>query len=249
MNSVIIIPARLQSTRLPRKLLLNETGRPLIQHTYESARQAKRPSRWIVAADDEEIKAAVESFGGECAMTDPALPSGTDRVAVVANAIPDADVVVNVQGDEPEIRGEAIDLLIGLLETNPETPMATLATPIRNRELLDDPARVKVVCDQHGRAMYFSRSTIPFARTWSDEWLSAEPPVFLLHIGMYAYRRDFLLQLTSLPQTPCEKLESLEQLRVLENGFAIQVGIVDEPTQGIDTPRDYQSFVNRWRNC
>lgn len=248
MNSVIIIPARLQSTRLPRKLLLAETGRPLIQHTYEATRTATKPSRWIVAADDPEIEAAVQSFGGECFMTDPALPSGTDRVAAVAQSLSDVDVIVNVQGDEPEIRGEAIDLLIDLLENDPEVPMATLATPIRSREILEDPARVKVVCDLAGRAMYFSRATVPFARSGFDSGLSCDPAPFLLHIGMYAYRRDFLLRLTSLPQTPCEKLESLEQLRVLEHGYPIRVGLVDEPTRGIDTPRDYESFVKRWRN-
>ncbi len=143
--SYIIIPARLHSTRLPRKLLLRETGKSLIQHTYEAARRAKRPRGVCVAADSEEIAAEVRSFGGQVCMTDPACASGTDRVAEVARQLGEAEIVVNVQGDEPELSGEAIDLLIELLESNPSADMATLATPIRSREKLNDPACVKVV--------------------------------------------------------------------------------------------------------
>jgi 3-deoxy-manno-octulosonate cytidylyltransferase (CMP-KDO synthetase) len=166
-------------------------------------------------------------------------------VAEVARELADVDILVNVQGDEPELAGQSIDLVIDLLEQNPDMVMSTLATPIRSRQVLYDPSCVKVVFDARGRALYFSRSPIPHAREWSDSLLEADPPRFHLHVGLYAYRRDFLLRLAGLPRTPLEKLESLEQLRVLEHGFQIAVGVVDEATIGIDTPEDYRAFVNR----
>jgi 3-deoxy-manno-octulosonate cytidylyltransferase (CMP-KDO synthetase) len=180
-------------------------------------------------------------------MTDPAAASGTDRVAEVARDMPDADIVVNLQGDEPEVAAMSIDLVIGLLEEHPEAVMATLATPIRERARLDDPACVKVVFDTGGRALYFSRSPIPYPRNWDDRLLHSEPASFHQHIGMYAYRRDFLLRFAQMPTGNLENLESLEQLRVLEAGFEILVGVVDEPTIGIDTPADYEAFVRRMR--
>ncbi|MGD9722287.1 MAG: 3-deoxy-manno-octulosonate cytidylyltransferase [Pirellulales bacterium] len=246
-NSYVVIPARLASTRLPRKLLLAETGKPLVQHTYEAALAAGKPAGVCVAADHEEIATAVRTFGGEVRMTSPDCASGTDRVAEVARHMTDVDIVVNVQGDEPELPGASIDRVVELLEADPSAVMATLATPIRTRERLEDPAAVKVVFDARGRALYFSRSPIPHAREWRDELLTADPPHFYLHIGLYAYRRDFLLQLASLPRTPLEKLESLEQLRVLEHGHSIAVGVVHDPTVGIDTPDDYRAFVARAR--
>jgi len=245
MTSFIVIPARLASTRLPRKLLLDETGKPLIQHTYESASRASKPAGLCVAADHEEIAAAVRQFGGHVRLTDPNAPSGTDRVAEVAQHLPEADIIVNVQGDEPELSGRSIDLVIELLEDDPEAAMATLSTPIRRREQLEDPACVKVVTDRRGHALYFSRSVIPHARNWNDTLLTAQPAHFFQHVGLYAYRRDFLLELCELPPCPLEKLESLEQLRVLHAGYAIVVGVVDEPTFGIDTPADYRAFVKR----
>jgi 3-deoxy-manno-octulosonate cytidylyltransferase (CMP-KDO synthetase) len=263
--SYMVIPARLASTRLPRKLLLSETGKPLIQHTHEAAQRAQRPSGLCVAADHEEIAAAVRSFGGEVRMTSPDCASGTDRVAEIARQMPGVDIFVNVQGDEPELRGAVIDRVVELLELNPDAVMSTLATPIRSRLQLDDPACVKVVFaalqpqpkavssphsiagDRGGRALYFSRSPIPHARQWDDRLLDAQPATFFQHIGLYAYRRDFLLRLASLPRTPLEKLESLEQLRVLEQGHSIIVGVVDERTVGIDTPEDYRAFVARTR--
>lgn len=245
MTSYIIIPARLASTRLPRKLLLRETGKTVLQHTYESARQARRPTGVCVAADHIEIANEVRAFGGEVHLTSPDHPSGTDRVAEAARLLPRAEIVVNVQGDEPELAGATIDRVIELLERDPEAVMATLATPIRRREQLLDPACVKVVCDARGRALYFSRSPIPHAREWDDANFTATPPVYLQHIGLYAYRRDFLLELTTWPPSRLEKLEKLEQLRVLEAGRAIQVGIIDSPTRGIDTPADYRAFVER----
>ena len=243
MTSTIIIPARLASTRLPRKLLLCETGKPLVQHTYEAARRATRPAGICVATDHEEIYRAVRAFGGQAEMTDPDAASGTDRVAEVARRMTDIDIIVNVQGDEPEIAGRSIDLAITLLEENPQAVMLTLATPIRSRGQLEDPACVKVVFDGQGRALYFSRSPIPRARQWDDALLAADPPHFYQHVGLYAYRREFLLQLAAMPPSPLERIEKLEQLRVLEAGHSILVGVVDEPTFGIDTPEDYRAFV------
>jgi 3-deoxy-manno-octulosonate cytidylyltransferase (CMP-KDO synthetase) len=244
-TSYVVIPARLASTRLARKLLLSDTGKPLVQHTYEAALRAARPLGVCVAADHEEIAAAVRAFGGEVRMTSPACASGTDRVAEVARHLADADILVNVQGDEPELPGRSIDRVIELLEEDPTAVMATLATPIRDRRRLEDPSCVKVVFDSRGRALYFSRSPIPHAREWRESLLSADPPHFYLHVGLYAYRRDFLLRLAALPRTPLEKLENLEQLRVLEHGHSIAVGVVDEPTVGIDTLEDYRAFVAR----
>ncbi len=180
-------------------------------------------------------------------MTDPAAPSGTDRVAEVARRMTGVNIVVNVQGDEPEIAGTSIDLAIGLLESNPSAVMSTLATPIRNRCQLEDPACVKVVFDAAGRAMYFSRSVIPHPRQWDDALLSSHPPTFYQHVGLYAYRRDFLLQLASMPPCRLELIERLEQLRVLDSGQSILVGVIDEPTFGIDTPDDYRAFVEKQR--
>lgn len=245
----IVIPARLHSTRLPKKLLLRETGRTVIQHTYESAARAKSASRICVAADGEEIAAAVRAFGGQVMLTDPNHASGSDRVAEVARGWPDVDIIVNVQGDEPEISAEAIDQVVELLVQNPAAVMSTLSTPIRERDKLDDPSCVKVVFDGQQRALYFSRSVIPHPRTWSDDLLTAEPPHFHQHLGLYAYRRDFLLQIATLPRPAIEQLESLEQLRVLHAGHTILVGSINEPSIGIDTPSDYREFVARqqWR--
>jgi 3-deoxy-manno-octulosonate cytidylyltransferase (CMP-KDO synthetase) len=246
-TSLIVIPARLHSTRLPRKMLLRETGKSLIQHTYEAARWAVRPRGACVATDAEEILREVIAFGGEARMTSPLCRSGTDRVAEVARDMPDVQIFVNVQGDEPEISGSAIDSAVALLDQQPDAVMSTLATPIRSRRQLEDAACVKVVFDDFGRALYFSRSPIPHAREWHDALLTREPAVFHQHIGLYAYRRDFLLRLADMPRSALEEVENLEQLRVLAAGHAIVVGVVDEPTVGIDTPADYESFVRRTR--
>ena len=245
LRSYIVIPARLASTRLPRKLLLRETGKSLLQHTYEAASRATKPVGLCVAADHEEIATEVRSFGGQVFMTSPACASGTDRLAEVAPRLPEVDILVNVQGDEPELSGEAIDQVVGMLERSPHAAMATLATPIRQREKLMDPSCVKVVFDSAGKALYFSRAPIPHAREWRDELLTDEPPVFHQHIGLYAYRREFVVQLAQWPRTPLEMLENLEQLRALAHGHAILVGVVNEPTIGIDTAEDYREFVRR----
>ena len=247
LRSTIVIPARLASTRLPRKLLLRDTGKPLIQHTYEAASRSSRASGVLVAADCEEIASVVRSFGGNVELTSPECASGTDRVAEIARKMPGVDIFVNVQGDEPEISRHAIDLAVELLESDSSAVMSTLATPIRTKEKLHDPACVKVIFDHRQRAIYFSRAPIPFARTWNDSLLTDDPPHFHQHIGLYAYRRDFLLQLASLPRPSIERLESLEQLRVLHAGYPILVGTIDEPTIGIDTPDDYRAFVERAR--
>jgi 3-deoxy-manno-octulosonate cytidylyltransferase (CMP-KDO synthetase) len=253
-RSFLVIPARLASTRLPRKLLLSETGKPLLQHTYESAARATRPAGLIVAADHEEIAAAVRGFGGRVMLTSPDCASGTDRVAEVARSFSDGsmeevDIFVNVQGDEPEISAAAIDLAIDLLESDPAAVMSTLATPIRDAARLHDPACVKVVFDDRRRALYFSRAPIPFPRNWDDAWLTREPASFYQHVGLYAYRREFLLEIASLPRATIEQIENLEQLRVLAAGYSIVVGVIDEPTIGIDTPDDYRAFVARRRHA
>jgi 3-deoxy-manno-octulosonate cytidylyltransferase (CMP-KDO synthetase) len=247
LRSTIVIPARLASTRLPHKLLLRETGKPLIQHTYEAASKATRPTGVLVAADCEEIAAVVRSFGGRVELTSPECASGTDRVAEIARRLPDVDVLVNVQGDEPEISPGAIDLAVELLERNPQAVMSTLATPLREKAKLDDPSCVKVIFDQRGRAIYFSRAAIPFARNWADSLLTAEPAIYYQHIGLYAYRRSYLLELANLPRPRIEQVENLEQLRVLDAGHTLLVGVIDEPTIGIDTPEDYRAFVERFR--
>jgi 3-deoxy-manno-octulosonate cytidylyltransferase (CMP-KDO synthetase) len=244
-TSFVVIPARLESSRLPGKMLLDETGKPLIQHTYEAATRAHLPEGVCVATDHPKIFETVRSFGGQAQMTRPDWASGTDRVAEVAARLIDVDVVVNVQGDEPELPGTAIDRVIRLLEDSPGAVMSTLATPIRDRDQLEDPACVKVVFDDSGRALYFSRSPIPHARCFSDALLTSVPPTFYQHVGLYAYRRSFLLKLGALPVSPLERIEQLEQLRVLEAGERIVVGVVDEPTSGIDTERDYRAFVQR----
>lgn len=247
LQSTIVIPARLASTRLPRKLLLTETGKPLLQHTYEAASQATKPRGVIVAADCEEIAAAVHAFGGRVVLTRPDCASGTDRVAEIASGMHEVDIFVNVQGDEPEISAAAIDLAAEMLEYDATAMMSTLATPIRTRERLLDPACVKVVFNSRKQALYFSRAPIPFARTWNDALLTAEPPIFYQHIGLYAYRREFLMELSRLPQATTEQVENLEQLRVLDAGHSIAVGVIDELTIGIDTPEDYRAFVKRWK--
>lgn len=245
MKIVAVIPARFASTRLPGKPLLSDTGKPLIQHVVEAAQRARRLSRVIVATDDPRILKAVLAFGGEAVMTSADHPTGTDRVAEVAAGLADAEIIVNLQGDEPEVSGEALDLVASLLENDLDAPMATLATPIFDESVYRDPACVKVVCSRNGRALYFSRSPIPCHRD------GLPPPgaaLGHLHLGLYAYRRDFLLKLGALPPSPLETTEKLEQLRVLEAGHPIAVGFVDEPGVGIDTPEDYRRFVERWRN-
>jgi 3-deoxy-manno-octulosonate cytidylyltransferase (CMP-KDO synthetase) len=242
MKTAIVIPARYASSRLPAKPLLRETGKYLIQHVYERACESNADTV-IVATDDARIFDAVESFGGNVMMTRDDHPSGTDRVAEVAAKL-DADIIVNVQGDEPMIEPATLDMLARLLEHDRKAQMATLATPITTPELLRDPNCVKVVCDKWGGALYFSRSPIPFVRDGEPDFTKQQ---FLQHLGLYAYRRRFLLELATLPPEPLELTEKLEQLRVLALGYRIQVGVVPAAHRGVDTPADYQRFVELYR--
>jgi len=248
LRSYVVIPARYASTRLPRKMLLRETGKTLLQHTYDAACAARRPAGVIIATDHAEIAAEVERFGGDFVMTSPDCQSGTDRVAEVARKLPRADIVVNVQGDEPEMSPDNIDRVIELLEQNPSAPMATLATPLPSPEQLTNPACVKVVFDNNGRALYFSRSPIPFVRDAPAACGLAEfnnPPIFFQHLGIYAFRRETLPQIVALPPSSLEQAEKLEQLRMLQSGGTILVGVVEHCSSGIDTPADYAAFVAR----
>lgn len=242
MTASVVIPARYASTRFPAKIVASETGKPLVQHVVEQVRKCRRVRDVIVAVDDERIAAALRPFGTRSVMTDPGHLSGTDRIAEVAAALSD-DIVVNVQGDEPEIEPETIDGLIELLKTT-QSPMATAATPFPASANPADPNLVKVVLDRSDRAMYFSRLPIPFHRDPTH----GHKPAYYLHLGIYAYARPFLLKLAGWKTTPAENAEKLEQLRVLEHGEKIMVLKVERATHGVDTPEQYQAFVKRYRD-
>lgn len=230
MKVACIIPSRYASTRLPGKPLRMIAGETLVHRVYERALLAKIPDTVIVATDHESIEAEVKSFGGKVVMTSPDHPTGTDRLAEVAANLPDYDIIVNVQGDEPFIDPDVIDGLARDLMDHEDLCMATVATPLHEDEY-EDASAVKVVINQKGEALYFSRSLIPYPR--HD---FANPP--LKHVGIYAYRRDFLLAYAKMAQTPLEKTESLEQLRALEMGYKIGVIKVDTEDIGIDTEAD-----------
>lgn len=247
MRCAIVIPARFASSRLPGKPLLRETGKYLIQHVYENALTARCAAAVIVATDDERILAAVHSFGGHAVMTRSDHPSGTDRVAEVAAGL-DADLVLNVQGDEPMIAPATLDQLASALANDAAATMATLAVPIRDAATYINPNVVKVVRDDRGRALYFSRSPIPMVRDGAPDF-TADPPRFLQHLGLYAYRRNYLLELTRQPPHLLEETEKLEQLRVLGSGGIIQVGLVPHAHRGVDTPEDYAAFVDAYRTA
>lgn len=243
---VVVIPSRYASSRFPGKPLVHIAGRPMIQHVYERAQQAYLVDRVLVATDDERIAQAVRDFGGEAVMTSSTHPTGTDRIAEVATGL-DCDIVVNVQGDEPCVAPEAIDAMVQPLQDDPELLMSTLAHPLHDIAEVLTPNVNKVVVDRAGNALYFSRSPIPYHReAWpqsphelaaAGETLSV-PPGCMRHLGLYAYRRSFLLILADLPQTPLEQLEQLEQLRVLENGYRIRVVATDYDSVGVDVPAD-----------
>jgi 3-deoxy-manno-octulosonate cytidylyltransferase (CMP-KDO synthetase) len=245
MRTAIVIPARFASTRLPAKALLRETGKYLVQHVYEQARRVRGVDTVIVATDDSRIISAVESFGGRAVMTRADHPSGSDRVAEVARSL-DVDVVINVQGDEPLIDPISLELLADLLRQDPKAEMATLAMPIANEETYRNPNCVKVVCGEGGKALYFSRSPIPYVRDGQPDFPQT-PPKFLHHLGLYAYRRAALLTLSTLPAHPLEQLEKLEQLRALGHGWTIRVGVIEHGGRGVDTPADYERFVAEYR--
>ena len=250
MKVLACIPARYGSTRFAGKVLAKDTGKFLIQHTYERACLAKLPERVIIAADDERIAAAAKSFGAECILTSPEHKSGTDRIAEAVADI-DVDIVVNLQADEPEIDPENIDYVAQLLIKTKNSKlktqnccMATLAADFQNKDQIADPNIVKVITDCDGRAIYFSRAPIPYDRESSG---AGEVRQYLRHIGIYAYRKQFLLKITALPQTKLEKIEKLEQLRAIENGFPVLVGKVKHICNGIDTPEQYAEFVKRYK--
>lgn len=250
-HAVIIIPARLNSTRLPRKMLLADTGKPLVIHTWETARGSRRAATVVVATDSPEIADACARYGVPTCMTKADHPSGTDRVAEAVQLLFPNDrrpkVIVNFQGDEPELPSSAIDDLIDLLTHDTAADMATLASPIRSREQLEDPSSVKVVVDARNFALYFSRSPIPYPRRWDESLLQQTPPIFWQHVGVYAFRTECLFQFTKLRPTTLEQVESLEQLRALWHGLRIKVAFIDSHPGGIDTPEDYHRFVERWR--
>lgn len=238
MSVLGIIPARLASTRLPRKVLLDRSGKPLIQHVWEGAKACSAIDRIVVATDAEEVVAAVKRFGGEAVLTSPDCASGTDRVAEAARHYPDSEIVVNVQGDEPEMSPEPLTALVNGMKANPSAEMGTIAVPWPDEVPLSEPGFVKVVTDTQGFALYFSRSPIPFYRDAADR-------TYLKHVGLYAFRAQFLQQYASLPQTPLEKAEALEQLRALEHGHRIAVFISHYKGYEVNTPADYEAFVAR----
>jgi 3-deoxy-manno-octulosonate cytidylyltransferase (CMP-KDO synthetase) len=240
MRAVGVIPARYQSSRFPGKPLAPIAGVPMIQRVWRGARGAKSLERVIVATDDARIADACRGFGAEVALTRADHASGTDRIAEVAAGL-DCDVVVNVQGDEPLIEGFAIDAVVAALDDDPEAPIATLVHAAES-DALGDPNRVKVVLDRRGRALYFSRSAIPF-----NHQREAEPRCWQ-HVGLYAYRREFLLRFAALAPTPAERAEGLEQLRALEHGFPIRCAVIEGWTSAsVDVPADIAQVEARIR--
>lgn len=248
MNAVIIIPARYGSTRFPGKALANLGGKPVIQWVYERAKKAKGISSVIVATDSQDILTSVKAFGGEAVLTSEHHASGTDRIAEVARDII-CDIIINVQGDEPFIRPEMIEQTVELLKDE-RASISTLAKKIDSSPELIDPNVVKVAFDEEGFALYFSRSPVPYHR---DRWRGIEAIEITTgvevykHIGIYGYRREVLLDLAEMPQSRLEKIEKLEQLRALEKGLKIKVGITLYETIGIDTPEDL-ARAERWLN-
>ena len=242
MAATVVIPARYGSTRFPAKMLAAETGKPLVQHVVERVRQAKRVRNVIVATDDQRIVAALKPFGTIVTMTSPSHQSGTDRIWQVVREWP-GELVVNVQGDEPEIEPDVIDALVEHMESSEGAGdvMATAATPFPQNADPNDPNLVKVVIGLDGRAVYFSRAPIPFRR----DPTTGSHATYYLHLGIYAYRRRFLLEYAAWPPTVLEQTEKLEQLRALDHGRSIYVLKIDRATHGIDTPEQYRAFVER----
>lgn len=243
MTVTVVIPARYGAVRLPGKPLLRETGKYLVQHVWEQVVQARGVDRVLIATDDERIRAAVHEFGGEAVMTSVDCPSGTDRIAEVASKVT-SDVYINVQGDEPEIDPRNVERQIEVMGES-GVRMGTLACRFESLDEVALPGRVKVVVDRRGDALYFSRSAIPYFR---DGAAASDARTYLLHLGIYGYRRDLLAEYATWAPTPLEQAEKLEQLRALENGVRIRVGLVDQPSAGIDTAEDYRRFVERWRS-
>ena len=256
-NVIAIIPARYASVRLPGKLLLEIAGKPLILHTLGQAEKAATVLRVIVATDDEQIFNAVQKNGGEAVMTSADHRSGSDRVAEVAENLPEGSIIVNIQGDEPMISPDTIDAAVEAMSVPPATAggsdspdIVTTCEPISSFVELMNSNVVKVVTNEDGNALYFSRSPMPWPREASlrhggdmNGAIKAEPALLKLfrkHTGLYVYRREYLLEFTKLPQSKLEKIEMLEQLRALENGARIKVVEVNETSIGVDTPEDFE---------
>lgn len=238
-----VIPARFASTRFPGKPLVQINGKSMVQRVYEQVLKCPAVQTAVVATDDARIFDHVAAFGGKVVMTDPGHPSGTDRCAEVAQLYPDASFVLNVQGDEPYIQPEQIELLVSTLVRDPGTAIATLGKSITDPSALANPNIVKVVVNQLGQAIYFSRHPIPFVRNAPfDQWL--EHRTFYKHIGLYGFARETLLKVAKLPPSPLEMAESLEQLRWIDNGYRISMGITQLETIGIDTPEDLEKVLN-----
>lgn len=240
----IIIPARYASSRFPGKSLAPISGKPMIEHVYERAKNSKLARRVIVATDDKRIADVVEAFGGQWLMTSDKHNTGTDRLSEVADILKDTEIIANVQGDEPLINADSIDSAIAPLLDDETVEMSTIAYPIKDKDLIQDPGIVKVVVDQNGFALYFSRYPIPYYRDDAD----CETKERLGHAGLYVYRKTTLKKLAALPQTPLELKEKLEQLRALENGIRIKVVVKAHTSPGVDVPEDVSKIEALMKN-
>lgn len=246
---VAIIPARYASQRLPAKPLADICGKPMVQHVYERANNASSVDRVLVATDDERIASVVRAFGCTAVMTPTTLQTGTDRIAFAAKSMPDADIIVNVQGDEPLIDPAMIDAAVKPVLGDSSINVATLVRRIENTDELFNPGIVKAVLNRNGNSMYFSRCPIPFGRdTEQEAWLRHHE--YYKHIGLYVFRREFLSTFTAMPQTPLEKAEKLEQLRILENGYDIRCTVTTFDSIPVDTQGDLErvrAIMNKTR--
>ena len=241
MDTIVVIPARYGSSRFEGKVLAKQTGKYLLQHTYERVLCAKTVQKVLIATDDDRVMDACQEFQAPCVMTSIEHQSGTDRIAEAVKDL-NVDIIVNLQADEPEIQPGYIDRVAELLMNNPDAAMATLLAPFENAEQVSNPNIVKAITDMKGKAIYFSRSVIPFNRQ-----AAGVGPVnhYKRHLGIYAYRKSFLMEYTSLTPSFLECSEKLEQLRAIENGYIIQTAMVGKAWDGIDTVEQYTEFVNR----
>lgn len=238
-RTVVIIPARFASERLPGKPLMEIAGKPMIQHVFERASKASSVDAVLVATDDKRIAYAVEAFGGHAVMTPGEISSGTDRIALVAKSLTESDTIINVQGDEPLIDPLIIDQTIAPVLADHTISVATPVRRIQTEQDLLNPNTTKVVIDGKQDCLYFSRSAIPYCREATDErWLRLH--LFYKHIGLYVFKREFLLQYAAMPRTPLEKAEKLEQLRILEHGFRIRAVPTEYDSIPVDTPADLE---------
>ncbi len=241
MKIVVVIPARYGSSRFAGKVLAKETGKYLVQHTYERAVCAKSVDQVLVATDDKRVMDACAEFDGGCVMTSISHQSGTDRIAEAVVEL-DVDIIVNLQADEPEIDPNYIDRVAGLLADNSDTGMATLLAPFEKPDDVANPNIVKCITDKDGKAIYFSRSVLPYDRQASG---AGDIGDYKRHLGIYAYRKDFLMDYTEMEPSFLEQTEKLEQLRAIENGHTILTAMVEKAWDGIDTEEQYRAFVER----